>query len=92
MSQTFKDIFADLFKINRFPVNFIGGLALGLLFEKFISSQLLSVNFLIGFFCGFVYMNSLVKEVNTITIKGMYYRLAIVVIGFILLYFFRLIK
>jgi len=92
MNNYFRDIFGDLVKVERIPVNLIGGFALGLLFEMVMPSKSISISFVIGFCTGFIYMNSLVKEIKKINLFGFYCRFAIIMISFLLLYLIKLFR
>jgi hypothetical protein len=73
----FKKYFGQLFHLNKFILNFIGGIVLGFLSYDIynvdsinlytISFDMIKSNpliFLVGFIFGFIYINFLIKEIK----------------------------
>jgi hypothetical protein len=101
MNQTkkeIKEIFTGMLK--KSPLTILFGYGTGSLsvyitnlekieeqnFSNFIPNlELNLVPFIIGFVTGFIWSNSLIKEMHNLTIKQMYYRLPIIIIWMIAL-------
>ncbi len=88
----FKKYFDGLFSLRKLPVNFLGGIALGLflavmpLLENQVNSfQPNKMNFIIGFIWGYIHMNFVVKEVRTITFNDMLKFIGPIGLGLILI-------
>jgi hypothetical protein len=85
MTEHIRQIFFNITSIRRAPINAIGGVALGFLFAQALPEKRFMPSFFIGFFAGFIYMNSLIKEPRVVSLKGMYYRLFIIIVALMML-------